>query len=51
MYYADGLEELRSSKGTFYKANYRCNAIPIKVPMAYFTDVEQTLQKFIWNHK
>ena len=33
------------------KAIYRFNGIPIKVPMAYFTDVEQTLQKCIWSHK
>ena len=27
------------------KVIYRFNAIPIRVPMTYFTDIEQTLQK------
>ena len=33
------------------KAIHRFNVIPIRVPMTYFTDIEQTLQEFIWNNK
>ena len=33
------------------KVIYRFNAIPIRVLMTYFTDLEKTFQKCIWNHK
>ena len=36
---------------TLLKVVYRLDTIPIKLPMAFFTELEQKILPFVWKYK
>lgn len=47
-----GLEDFISLiLAIFPQTSYRFKAVPIKIPVTFFAEMEKPILKFIWNYK